>query len=76
MPGVKLPVKGYTRKNGRRVGGYSRWVNIKRRVEYTTIKRGKVKVTSEKQHNFLHFRGMRHSHIVIRGGELKRYERH
>lgn len=41
--------------------------------QYSTIKRGKVKVTSDKQHKLLHFRKLPHTHVYkTSSGKLRK----
>jgi len=37
---------------------------------YSTIKRGKVKVTSKKQHQLLHARNLPHTHVYRVGNKI------
>jgi len=41
----------------------------KKRYQYSTIKRGKVKVTSKKQHKFLHVHDLPHTHVYRQGNK-------
>ena len=42
---------------------HSKYDTETKEYEYSTIKRGKVKVKSEKQHELLHARNLPHTHV-------------
>lgn len=42
---------------------HSKYDTSDKEYEYSTIKRGKVKVTSERQHILLHTRNLPHTHV-------------
>jgi hypothetical protein len=41
-----------------------------------TVKRGKVKIYSDKQMKYLHFKKLPHTHFVYRGNKLVKKVRH
>ena len=43
-----------------------------KRYLYSTVKRGKVKVTSQKQHRLLHGRKLPHTHVYQKDGKIVR----